>query len=78
VGADRVARLWVNLARRSLHLSLSFSWVNGAPGLVFTDGDEPEMVVSFDLDGSGRISRIYSQLNPDKLRHVGGDTRGTG
>lgn len=72
VGADRVARLWVNLAKRGAHLSLRFADVNGSPGLVFLDGDEPEMVMCADLDESGRIVRIFGQLNPEKLRHVTG------
>ena len=72
VGADRVARLWVNLAKRGAHLSVRFADVNGSPGLVFLDGDEPEMVMCADLDESGRIVRIFGQMNPDKLRHVTG------
>src|SRR5690606_16967251 len=70
VGADRVARLWVNLAKRSAHLSVRFASVNGSPGLVLSDGEDPEMVMCVDLDADDRICRIYSQLNPDKLRHV--------
>lgn len=72
VGADRVARLWINLAKRGAHLSVRFVSVNGSPGLVMSDGDEPEMVMCVDLDDESRICRIYSQLNPDKLRHVTG------
>jgi RNA polymerase sigma-70 factor (ECF subfamily) len=70
VGADRVARLMVNLAKRSPHLSVRFVQVNARPGLLFTDGDEPEMVMTFDLDEQGRVARIFSQLNPDKLAHL--------
>ncbi len=72
VGADRVARLWVNLARRNSHLSVRFAEVNGSPGLVFADGDVVEMVMCADLDEDHRVSRIYAQLNPEKLRHVTG------
>lgn len=70
VGPDRVARLWVNLAKRNGHLSVRFADVNGSPGLVFSDGDVPEMVLSAEFDTEGRILRIFSQLNPDKLGHV--------
>jgi RNA polymerase sigma-70 factor (ECF subfamily) len=70
VGPDRVARLWINLARRSPHLAVQFAVVNGAPGLVFSDGDRVEMVMSASFDDQGRIRRIYGQLNPEKLRHL--------
>ncbi len=70
VGPHRVARLWVNLAKRSTHLTLQFAEVNGEPGLVFFDGERPEMVASAELDQDGRIRRIYTQLNPEKLTHV--------
>jgi RNA polymerase sigma-70 factor (ECF subfamily) len=70
VGPDRVARLWVNLARRSPHLAVQFAEVNGAPGLVFSDGDRVEMVMAASFDEHGRIRRIYGQLNPEKLRHL--------
>ena len=70
VGADRVARLWINLARRSSHLSVQFATVNGAPGLLFSDGDRLEMVMTASFTPDGRIRRIYGQLNPEKLRHL--------
>jgi RNA polymerase sigma-70 factor (ECF subfamily) len=72
VGADRVARLWVNLAKRGAHLAVRFAEVNGSPGLVFLDGDTPDMVMCADLDDTGRVVRIFAQLNPDKLRHLSG------
>ena len=75
VGSDRVARLWVNLARRNQHLSLQMAEVNARPGLIFFDGDRPEMVLSAEFDESGHISQVFSQLNPDKLGHLDGAER---
>jgi RNA polymerase sigma-70 factor (ECF subfamily) len=71
VGADRVARLMVNLARRvPAHGDFRFAHVNGEPGIVFREHDRTELVLSFSFGDDGRVHRIYSQLNPEKLRHV--------
>ena len=70
VGADRVARVLVNLAKRNTHLSIRFVEVNARPGMLFSDGDEPFMVMTADIDEHGRIVRLFSQLNPEKLTHL--------
>lgn len=71
VGNDRVARLWVNLAKRGTHLVPHFAEVNARPGLVLYDGDRPFIVMSVDIDAeTGQVVRIFSQLNPDKLAHL--------
>jgi hypothetical protein len=44
--------------------------VNGEPGIVFRDGDRADLVLSFSFGDDGRVHRIYSQLNPEKLRHI--------
>lgn len=72
VGPHRVARFWVNLAKRGAHLALHRVEVNGRPGLLFTDGGRPDMVMSFELDAAGRVARIFVQLNPEKLTHLEG------
>lgn len=41
------------------------------PGLLFTDGDEPHTVLSVELDDDGLVDRIFAQLNPEKLAHLG-------
>jgi RNA polymerase sigma-70 factor (ECF subfamily) len=71
VGPHRVARLWVNLAKRSAHLTVSVVEVNARPGLLFTDGDQPSMVLSVELDDDGLVDRVFTQLNPEKLAHLG-------
>jgi len=70
VGPDRVARLWVNLAKRYDDISLEVAEVNGLPGLVFRRGDRPYMVVEVGIGPDGLVHRITSQLNPDKLAHL--------
>lgn len=70
VGAERVARVLVNLAKRNPQLTMRFADVNSRPGLVFHDGDEPFIVLTAEIDDQGRIARLFSQLNPDKLGHL--------
>jgi len=71
VGPDRVARFVVNLARRLMttdHARLV--QVNGEPGLLFEVDGEPDHVLSFAFTPDGKVRRLYSQLNPEKLRHL--------
>lgn len=71
VGPDRVARMWVNLSKRiEPDWSMQMTRVNGAPGLLVRDGDEPFMTVSVAFGPDGLIRRIHCQLNPDKLTHL--------
>lgn len=71
VGADRVARLLVNLSKRNPHLTMGYAEVNARPGLTFSDGDEVVMVMTAEIDEQGRVAQLFSQLNPDKLSHLG-------
>ena len=71
VGPDRVARLVVNLARRTpLDMELRIVRVNGEPGLVFERQGRADYVLSFSFAPDGRLRRLYGQLNPEKLRHL--------
>ena len=70
IGPERVSRLLVNLAKRGSHLSIRFVEVNERPGLLLSEGDEPFMAMSVDFDDEGRVSRLFSVLNPDKLSHL--------
>jgi RNA polymerase sigma-70 factor (ECF subfamily) len=70
IGADRVARFLVNLARRNADLGVRFVEVNARPGLLFTRDDRPFMVMTAELDADGRVAQLFSQLNPDKLHHL--------
>jgi RNA polymerase sigma-70 factor (ECF subfamily) len=71
IGSDRVARLVVNLAKRlmSTHETRMVQ-VNGEPGVLFVADGEPDNVLSFAFSPDGKVRRFYSQLNPEKLRHL--------
>ena len=71
VGPDRVARLVVNLARRLTPSDeVRLVHVNGEPGLLFVSDGAPDYTLSFAFSPDGRVRRLYSQLNPEKLRHL--------
>jgi RNA polymerase sigma-70 factor (ECF subfamily) len=71
VGPDRVARFVVNLARRLLSTDdARMVRVNGEPGLLFVAAGEPDHVLSFAFTPDGKVRRFFSQLNPEKLRHL--------
>lgn len=72
VGPDRVARLVVNLAQRLLPASeMRMVQVNGEPGVLFLDAEhDPDSVLSFSFTPDGQVRRFFSQLNPEKLRHL--------
>ncbi|MEM9562262.1 MAG: RNA polymerase sigma factor SigJ [Actinomycetota bacterium] len=71
VGADRVARLLVNLAGRLTDteqavLDLRFLRVNHQAAVLVLVGDDPRVLLAIDTDGD-RIDHIWAVVNPDKL-----------
>jgi len=71
IGPHRVARLWVNLAKRiRAGQTMDITEVNGLPGLVFGDSSGPFMVVEIAIGPDGLVHRLNAQLNPDKLAHL--------
>ncbi len=71
VGRHRVARLWINLAKRlDPETTSEFVRVNTMIGVVLRIRGEADMVLCAGFSPDGLISRIYFQLNPDKLHHV--------
>ncbi len=70
VGADRVARFFLNLARRFAE-SATFApaTVNGDPGLVVSRDGEVDLVAAFEVV-DGRVHAIWLIRNPDKLEHL--------
>ncbi|HET6774118.1 MAG TPA: RNA polymerase sigma factor SigJ [Acidimicrobiales bacterium] len=68
VGADRVSRLLLNMARRGLGAAVTFrrAELNGAPGMVALAGDTPILAMAAMVE-DGKVSTIYSVVNPDKL-----------
>lgn len=73
VGSDRVARLLVWLNNRALEMALVSRMVevNGRPGMAMHHPDgRPYVVITGEVDPDGRVSRLFLQLNPDKLTAV--------
>ncbi|HLX88858.1 MAG TPA: RNA polymerase sigma factor SigJ [Acidimicrobiales bacterium] len=71
LGADRVARLLLNLSRRLPGATAMRNVVvNGDTGLVLTLDDAIDDVFSFEVE-DGRITCIRVVRNPDKLARVG-------
>jgi RNA polymerase sigma factor (sigma-70 family) len=68
VGSEAVAQLLVRIADRAGTLpTLQERMVSGQPGLVMEQDGAVVTVIAFDVAG-GRISRIWSVRNPEKLR----------
>jgi RNA polymerase sigma-70 factor, ECF subfamily len=78
VGADRVLRLVANLFARDVALVSEIRpvSVNGAYGL-YIEHQKGPLVFTGDADASGRIHRLWIQMNPDKLAPRTADSQGT-
>ena len=74
VGPYRVARLLVNLTKRMIESGIGYELritrVNGELGLVHALDGRADIVTALSFAPDGRIRRMYSQLNPHKLRHL--------
>ncbi len=71
VGADRVARFEVNLAKRIVPQgTVEFIEVNGNVGLIFRVDGSPDMVMTFAWSLDGLVKRVFVQMNPEKLGHL--------
>jgi len=71
VGPERVARLLVNLSKRMPPAAtIDLVRVNDDPGIVVRVDGRPDVVITIGFAPDGRVRRIYSQLNPDKLAHL--------
>lgn len=67
VGPDRVARLLTHLASRTPEgAEVGTATLNGAPALVVRAPDL-HLVMAVEGDGSGRVRRVHTVLNPAKL-----------
>jgi RNA polymerase sigma-70 factor (ECF subfamily) len=70
VGAERVARFFLNLARKYRHqLSVTSAIVNGVPGFVGRLDGEVDFVAAVEVVDDA-ITAIWVVRNPDKLRLV--------
>jgi RNA polymerase sigma-70 factor (ECF subfamily) len=72
-GADRVSRMWANFAKQGFRAEavIQPATINGQPGAVFRTGDGHVISAISLRIVDGRVSEIFSVVNPDKLRHIG-------
>ncbi|WP_378730317.1 hypothetical protein [Nocardia brasiliensis] len=66
-GAEQIARMVIELARRTSDMTLLERTVNGQPGLVAQQDGVTVTVYAFDIAGD-RITHIWAIRNPEKLR----------
>jgi RNA polymerase sigma-70 factor (ECF subfamily) len=69
-GAGRVSRFLTGVAKNLQRLTAVFADVNGLPGVLLLDGANPYTVVAIQVNGEGRISRVFLIANPEKLGAV--------
>jgi RNA polymerase sigma-70 factor (ECF subfamily) len=68
LGTRRVAKLMAVVHRkRQRYCDVSMSTVNGQPGVVFSEAGKVIQITTFASE-QGRVSTLYTVLNPDKLR----------
>lgn len=71
LGRERASRLLVNLASRvAPSMSLEFVAANGSRALLVRDHGKAFLLLTIACDDEGRINRVFSQLNPEKLAHL--------
>ncbi|WP_316572662.1 RNA polymerase sigma-70 factor [Neobacillus sp. YIM B06451] len=69
-GAASVIQLLQNLLKMYIgKFTITFTTVNGLPGVILTTDDHLKYVYTFAFNGN-RIQTIYTVANPDKLRHL--------
>jgi RNA polymerase sigma-70 factor (ECF subfamily) len=69
-GADRVARLFLNLsARVTADVEVDVRTINGQPGIVFRLGDHVLLANTVEVV-DGQVAAVYSIVNPDKLAAI--------
>jgi RNA polymerase sigma-70 factor (ECF subfamily) len=72
-GALRIVRFVLGIeAKCRSQVRHEVTWINGEPAIVTRAGDRLLFTTSVATDGE-RLVAFYRVLNPDKLRHVGGD-----
>jgi RNA polymerase sigma-70 factor, ECF subfamily len=72
-GRSKVARFFVGIARsHPLEPDHTLEWVvvNGGPGILVRTPAGIDQVLTFEIDGTGRIARIYGVRNPEKLERA--------
>ncbi|MEL7206686.1 MAG: RNA polymerase sigma factor SigJ [Actinomycetota bacterium] len=73
VGRDRVARLFVNLAKRTPERAgVELLHLNGEPSVMVTVEGRPFVTITLGVT-DGLITNIWAVINPDKIAHLGTD-----
>ncbi|MDQ0272768.1 RNA polymerase sigma-70 factor [Cytobacillus purgationiresistens] len=68
--AQRIVSLFTSIIKQmSPDQKLEFHIVNGNPGIVITNNESVEYVLSFEFEDA-KIARVYMVSNPDKLMHL--------
>ncbi len=68
MGADRVARFFIGLARKgAADLTWEIKDAAGTPSLWLSWGGRLQSLINFTLDDDGRIQTIFVIRNPAKL-----------
>jgi RNA polymerase sigma-70 factor (ECF subfamily) len=72
-GVDRVSRAFANWAKQGLRVaaSIELTAVNGQPGAVFRSNSGELLSVMMVKVTDGKVSEVFSIVNPDKLQHLG-------
>jgi RNA polymerase sigma-70 factor, ECF subfamily len=72
-GAERVSRTFSNWVKQGVRLGarMDLAVVNGQPGAVFRTKDGAIGSVMMLKVSDGKVTEIYSIVNPDKLQHLG-------
>ncbi|GAB3295703.1 RNA polymerase sigma-70 factor [Parasphingorhabdus pacifica] len=78
-GAEKVARFLAGIGRRGFFSRREhrFVWLNGHPGILLGRGGVPESAITVDVV-DGRVRRIFTVVNPEKLAAVRIDPTITG
>ncbi|WP_330886857.1 RNA polymerase sigma-70 factor [Ferrovibrio sp.] len=69
-GADKVARFFAGVApKHPTNLRRQMAWVNGQPGWLLYDGDQPYLALALDIF-AGQVRNVFIVRNPDKLARL--------
>jgi RNA polymerase sigma-70 factor, ECF subfamily len=72
-GVDRVSRTFANWAKQGVRIgaTMDVAVVNGQPGAIFRMPDGEIVSVLMLKITEGKVSELFSIVNPDKLQHIG-------
>ena len=73
-GAKKVTNLLRSFPEAALNPKIALLWINGGLGILIDDEAGGPSLISLVVE-NGRIARIFAMRNPDKLGHLGEETR---